>query len=358
MYRTLVLCPGSPDKRETRRGGKVSAGCPAWKSKECNSPALAGPHRSTAPHANGRQQTEPRQRQRRRRTAASRRPKPTPGRKEPVEGGNDGTPSRSCPVQKRKNFVSRAQGPLRCAAWPFPAQNQKNHTRPCRAAPTGRTVLRVGLGRHRSAKAEPLCRPPCGWRGRRCPPTVAARQPTASPRLPVPLECRGATVRASLGVPRFPRGPPRSTGPGQDPDLSADYLDSEDLVTSGHDLPRREPEDLAGRSPDLDLLTVLIPKCRHHSFHRRCLLSRQKTTFLAAGELQCCRGRASLDPGRCWLSDILLRPFRGSPTRSDRWGRPGVAKRMEAPSWSRETRHPARCSQKIQLHRLSPAPVK
>ena len=36
------------------------------------------------------------------------------------------------------------------------------------------------------------------------------------------------------------------------------------------------------------------------------------------------------------LPDILLRPIRGAPVRSDRWGRPGIAKRMEVPSWGRE----------------------
>src|ERR1035441_7652134 len=99
-------------------------------------------------------------------------------------------------------------------------------------------------------------------------------------------ECRGSTVGAGLRIPCFPGRSPRSTGSRENPDLSADNLDPEHLVTTGQGLPRREPEHLPGRSPDLDLLTVLIPKCRHHSFHRRCLLSRQKTTFLAAGELQ------------------------------------------------------------------------
>src|ERR1017187_9403345 len=112
------------------------------------------------------------------------------------------------------------------------------------------------------------------------------------------LERRGAAIGAGLREPHFPRGPPRSTGSGEDPDLSADNLDSEDLVPSGDGLPRRKAEHLSGRSPDLDLLTILIPKCRHHSFHRRCLLSRQKTTFLAAGELQIHPARAILDPRR------------------------------------------------------------
>src|SRR5665811_2476773 len=89
-------------------------------------------------------------------------------------------------------------------------------------------------------------------------------------------ECRRATVGAGLGVPHFPCWPPGTTGSGQDPDLSADNLDSEDLVTSGHRLPRREPEDLAGRSPDLQILAVLIPISRHYSLHRDCLLFRPK----------------------------------------------------------------------------------
>ena len=247
--------------RDTTGAGKCPLIVRPGRAWSVTPQAWLDPTARLGPHRKRRQQTEPRQRERRERRLGGDQNQPQGGKSQP-KANNDRTPSRSCPASKRKNFVSRAQGPLRCAAWPFPAQNQKNHTRPCRAAPTGRTVLRVGLGRHRSAKAEPLCRPPCGWRGRRCPPTVAARQPTASPRLPVPLECRGATVRASLGVPRFPRGPPRSTGPGQDPDLSADYLDSEDLVTTGHSLPCREPEHLAGRSPDLDLLSVLVPESR------------------------------------------------------------------------------------------------
>src|ERR1035437_1805070 len=117
-------------------------------------------------------------------------------------------------------------------------------------------------------------------------------------------ECRRAPVRAGLRVPHFPRGPPGTCCPSEDPDLIVDNLDPEYLMTTGHGLPSRKPELLSGRSPDLDLLTVLIPKCRHHSLHRHCLLVRPKTTFVAAGELQIYRGRASLDPGRCCLSDI------------------------------------------------------
>jgi hypothetical protein len=56
---------------------------------------------------------------------------------------------------------------------------------------------------------------------------------------------------------------------GQDPDLSADNLDSEDLVISGHSLPPGKPEDLAGRrSPNLQLLAVFIPKSQQCSLHR------------------------------------------------------------------------------------------
>src|ERR1017187_9810561 len=75
-------------------------------------------------------------------------------------------------------------------------------------------------------------------------------------------ECRGAPVSASLGVAHFPGGPPGTCCPSEDQDVIAFRLYSEHLVTSGHGLPRREPEDLAGRSPDLDLLTVLIPESR------------------------------------------------------------------------------------------------
>ena len=53
-------------------------------------------------------------------------------------------------------------------------------------------------------------------------------------------------------------------------------------MTTGHGLARREPEDLPGRSPDLHAL--IIPKSRHHSLHRHCLLSRPKNDVLG------CRG--------------------------------------------------------------------
>src|ERR1019366_5176981 len=104
-------------------------------------------------------------------------------------------------------------------------------------------------------------------------------------------ECRGSTVGAGLRVPHFPRRPPGTCCPSEDQDVIAVRLYPEHLVTSGHGLPRRKAELLAGRSPDLDLLAVFIPKSRHHSLHRDCLLFRQKTTFLAAGELHWYRGR-------------------------------------------------------------------
>src|ERR1017187_2859743 len=78
-------------------------------------------------------------------------------------------------------------------------------------------------------------------------------------------ECRGSTVGAGLRVPHFPGGPPGTCCPSEDPDLIVDYLDPEHLVTSGHGLPGGEPEDLPGRSPDFQLLAVLVPKSRHHS---------------------------------------------------------------------------------------------
>src|ERR1039458_4856258 len=108
-------------------------------------------------------------------------------------------------------------------------------------------------------------------------------------------ERRGAPVGSGLRIPCFPGRPPRSTGSRENPDLSADYLNSEDLVTSGHGLPSRKPEHLSAGSPDLDLLTVLVPVSRHYSLHRGCLLFRPKTTFVAAGELHTDRGRAILD---------------------------------------------------------------
>src|ERR1039458_5851594 len=104
-------------------------------------------------------------------------------------------------------------------------------------------------------------------------------------------EGRGSTVRAGLRVPHFPGRPPGTCCPSEDPDLSADNLDPEDLVTTGHGLLSRKLEHLSGGSPDLDLLAVIVPVSRHHSLHRDCLLFRQKTTFLTAGELQIYRGR-------------------------------------------------------------------
>src|ERR1022692_1269759 len=111
-------------------------------------------------------------------------------------------------------------------------------------------------------------------------------------------ECRGAPVGAGLRVSHFPGRPPGTCCPSEDPDLIVDNLDPEHLVPSGHGLSSREAEHLTGRSPDFQLLPVLIPKSRHHSFHRHCLLFRPKTTFVTAGELQILPARAILDPRR------------------------------------------------------------
>lgn len=55
------------------------------------------------------------------------------GRKEPVEGSNDRTLSRSCPVQKRKNFVSRVRTtPLRSVVLSAQEKAKHNQTVPCR----------------------------------------------------------------------------------------------------------------------------------------------------------------------------------------------------------------------------------
>jgi hypothetical protein len=51
-------------------------------------------------------------------------------------------------------------------------------------------------------------------------------------------------------------------------------LDGEYLMPPGHGLPCRKPEDLAGRSPNLDLLAVFIPKSQQRSFHGDGLLFR------------------------------------------------------------------------------------
>src|ERR1035437_9447997 len=80
-------------------------------------------------------------------------------------------------------------------------------------------------------------------------------------------ECRRAPVRAGLRVPRFPRRPPGTCCPSEDPDLSADNLDSEDLVTTGNGLPRREGKYLAAGSPHYQVFAVLIPISRHYSLH-------------------------------------------------------------------------------------------
>src|ERR1017187_6206289 len=80
-------------------------------------------------------------------------------------------------------------------------------------------------------------------------------------------ECRGSTVGAGLRIPRFPRRPPGTCGSREDPYVIAVGLDPQHLVTSGDGLTRREPEHLAAGSPELDLLTVLVPESRHYSLH-------------------------------------------------------------------------------------------
>src|ERR1035441_1560059 len=85
-------------------------------------------------------------------------------------------------------------------------------------------------------------------------------------------ECRRAPVGAGLRVPRFPGRPPRSAGPGKDQDVIAVRLDTKHLVTSDDGLTSRKPEHLAGGSPELDLLTVLVPESRYYSLHRDYLL--------------------------------------------------------------------------------------
>src|ERR1017187_9700798 len=111
-------------------------------------------------------------------------------------------------------------------------------------------------------------------------------------------ECRGAPIGAGLRIPRFPRGPPGTTGSREDQNVIAVHLYPEDLVTTRHGLPRRKAKHLSGRSPDLDFLTVLVPESRHYSLHRDYLLFREKKTFVAAGELQIHPARAILDPRR------------------------------------------------------------
>src|SRR5665647_2083320 len=78
-------------------------------------------------------------------------------------------------------------------------------------------------------------------------------------------ERRGAPVGAGLRVAHFPRGPPGTTGSREDQDVIAIRLHPEDLVTSGHGLPSRKNEHLSGAgSPDVDLLSVLVPESRHY----------------------------------------------------------------------------------------------
>ena len=83
----------------------------------------------------------------------------------------DGTPSRSCPAQKRKNFVSRARTTsLRSVVLSRP---KPKRTRPCRAAPTGDDRAPGRLG------PPPVCRLPGRWRSRRCPARSASTQEKA-----------------------------------------------------------------------------------------------------------------------------------------------------------------------------------
>src|ERR1035437_973993 len=98
--------------------------------------------------------------------------------------------------------------------------------------------------------------------------------------------CRRAPVGAGLCVAHFPSRPPGTCCPSEDQDVIAVRLYPEHLVTSGHGLPSRKPEHLSAGSPDLDLLTVLVPVSRHYSLHRGCLLFRGKKTFVTAPQLQ------------------------------------------------------------------------
>jgi len=117
-----------------------------------------------------------------------------------------------------------------------------------------------------------------------------------------------------LREPHLARGPPRSPGPSEHPDfIRPAGLNGEHLVISGLGLAGREPEDLAGRSPDLQLLMVLVPKCQQRSLHCdsfpgewTLLTAAQLQVYAATPEKQRCRPHAL----RVW--------FRGSRLNSDR----------------------------------------
>src|ERR1019366_5631259 len=121
--------------------------------------------------------------------------------------------------------------------------------------------------------------------------------------------------------------------------LIVDNLDPKHLVTTGQGLSSRKAEDLAGRSPDYQLLMVFIPISRHNSLHRHCLLSAQKRrSSPPRSYIGTVRGPTP-EPEEPASPGTLLRPFLGSRLRSDGWGRPGIADGMEVASWSRE-QHP------------------
>src|ERR1017187_2366719 len=116
------------------RGGKVSAHCPARKSTECNSPGLAGPHRSTwtaqeAATANGTTAA------RAAGTTAWGRPKPAPGRKKPAEGEQrqDTVPFLSCVEAQKLRFQGARATPLRCVALSRPKPKEPHQAVPRRA---------------------------------------------------------------------------------------------------------------------------------------------------------------------------------------------------------------------------------
>jgi hypothetical protein len=114
-------------------------------------------------------------------------------RTEPVETPTPGQVSCSCPVQKRKNFVSRARAtPLRCVALSRPNPKEPNYAVPRRAAPTGWTALRVPLG-------PPPVRQ--SW-GRACRPPGGRRAEPPLPALPPPSHGRRRATRRVSANPR------------------------------------------------------------------------------------------------------------------------------------------------------------
>ena len=112
----------------------------------------------------------------------------TPGRKQPIEGGNrqDTVLFLSDPEAQELRFQRREPTSLRCVALSRP---KPKRTKLCRAAPTGWTVRRVGWDHHRVRQRRAAV-PSAQWLAK---PLALARQPRA---------VRASRCRQSAEVPR------------------------------------------------------------------------------------------------------------------------------------------------------------